>query len=85
LASEYGVYTTYDVGSVTIDSYPADEGGTGDWSTSTTGFLYRYVIVPGSVLATNNLTKQQAKSMSFTQITKLLAAAKTSSATSITQ
>jgi hypothetical protein len=85
LASEYGVYTTFDIGSVTIDSYPADEGGTGDWSTSTTGFLYRYVIVPGSVLATNNLTKQQAKSMSYTAITKLLSAAKTSSPASITQ
>lgn len=81
LASEYAVYTTYDVGSVTIDSYPADENGTGDW----TGSLFRYVIVPGSVLATNNLTKQQAKSMSYTAITKLLSTAKTSSPASITQ
>ena len=83
LAAEYGVYTTYEVGSVTIDSNPADDGGAGDMSTSNTGFYFRYVIVPGSVLATNNLTKQQAKSMSYTAITKLLSAAKTSSATSI--
>ena len=83
LAAEYGVYTTYAVGSVTIDSNPGDDNGAGDISTSTSGFFFRYVVVPGSVLATNNLTKQQAKSMSYTAITKLLSAAKTSSATSI--
>jgi hypothetical protein len=80
LASEYAVYTTYAAGSVTIDSYPEDDNGSGDW----TGSLFRYVIVPGSVLATNNLTKQQAKSMSYTAITKLLSTAKTSSPASIT-
>jgi hypothetical protein len=85
LAAEYGVYTTFEVGSVTIDSNPPDEGGEGDWSTSITGFYYRYVIVPGSVLAANNLSKQQAKSMSYTAITKLLSSAKTSSPASITQ
>lgn len=85
LASEYALYTTFQTGSVTIQSLPNDYGGSGDWTTSLSGYYYRYVIVPGSVLATNNLTKQQAKSMSFTQITKLLSAAKTSSATSITQ
>jgi len=36
-------------------------------------------------LAANNLTKQQAKSMSYTAITKILSAAKTSSPASITQ
>ena len=81
LAAENGVQTTYAVGSITIDSEPQDDGGGGIY----TGVLFRYVIVPGYVLTTNNLTKQQAKSMSFTQITKLLSAAKTSSATSITQ
>jgi hypothetical protein len=84
-ASEFGVYTSYVVGSVIIDSYPTDEGGYGDLTTGTSGLLYRYVIVPGSVLATTKLTKQQAKSMSYTEITKALTAAKTSSATSITQ
>jgi hypothetical protein len=81
LATEYFIYTTFAPGSVTIDSNPEDDGGSGDWS----GSLFRYVIVPGSVLATNNLTKQQAKSMSYTAITKLLSAAKTSSPASITQ
>jgi hypothetical protein len=81
LAGENGLQTVYVPGSITIDSEPGDDGGAGDF----TGVLFRYVIVPGYVLTTNNLTKQQAKSMSFTQITKLLSAAKTSSATSITQ
>jgi hypothetical protein len=81
LAAENGVYTTYAAGNVTIDSYPEDDGGFGD----ATGVLFRYVIVPGYVLTTNNLTKQQAKSMSFTAITKLLSTAKTSSPASITQ
>jgi hypothetical protein len=81
LAAENGVYTTYAVGNITIDSYPQDDGGAGIF----TGVLFRYVIVPGSVLATNNLTPQQAKSMSYTSITKLLTSAKTSSPASITQ
>jgi hypothetical protein len=85
LASEYGLYTTFQVGSVIIDSYEGDDGGAGDLSTSQTGYLFKYVIVPGSVLATNNLTKQQAKSMSYTAILKLLSTAKTSSPASITQ
>lgn len=89
LASEYGVYTTFAVGSVTIDSYPQDYGGAGDMSTTLpngegSGDYFRYVIVPGSVLAASNLTKQQAKSMSYTAITKLLSAAKASSPASIT-
>jgi hypothetical protein len=70
---------------VVIDSYEGDDGGAGDLSTSQTGYLFKYVIVPGSVLATNNLTKQQAKSMSYTAILKLLSTAKTSSPASITQ
>jgi hypothetical protein len=82
-ALEFDVYTTYAVGSVTIDSYPYDDGGYGDLNGQ--GLFYRYVIVPGSVLATTKLTRQQAKSMSYTEITKALAAAKTSSPASITQ
>jgi hypothetical protein len=82
-ALEYDVYTTYQVGSVTIESPAADNGGLGDLTNS--GLFYRYVIVPGSVLATTNLTKQQAKSMSYTQITAALAKAKQTSNASITQ
>lgn len=82
-ASEFDVFTLYAVGSVTIESLPSDEGGFGDLNGE--GLFYRYVIVPGSVLATTKITKQQAKSMSYTAITKLLSAAKTSSPASITQ
>jgi len=90
LSAEYAVYTAFQLGAVTIDSYPEDDGGSGDWTTvlpngEGSDYYYRYVIVPGSVLATNNLTKQQAKSMSYTAITKLLTSAKTSSPASITQ
>jgi hypothetical protein len=82
-ASELAVSTLYQVGSVTIQSVPPDNGGIGDLNGQ--GLFYRYVIVPGYVLTTNNLTKQQAKSMSYTEITKLLSTAKTSSPASITQ
>jgi len=85
LAAEYALYTTFQLGAVTIQSFTQYDGGSGDWTTSLSDYYYRYVIVPGSVLATNNLTKQQAKSMSYTEITKLLSTAKTSSPASITQ
>ncbi len=81
-AIELGVQTIYQVGSVTIESVPPDNGGIGDLNGE--GLYYRYVIVPGNVLATMNLTPKQAKSMSYTAITAAVAKAKQSSPASIT-
>lgn len=36
------------------------------------GVLFRYVIIPGNVLTTNNVTPKQLKSMNYTEVTKLL-------------
>jgi hypothetical protein len=71
-ALEYNVLTNFQVGSVNIESFPPDEGGFGDLSTASTGLFYRYVIVPGTVLATTGLTRQQLKSMNYTEVTKVL-------------
>ena len=84
-ALEFATYTLYAVGSVTIYTYPYDDGGFGDLTTANSGLLYRYVIVPGSVLASTKLTKQQAKSMTYTALTTAIAKAKQTSNASITQ
>jgi hypothetical protein len=86
-ASELDVLTLYQVGSVTIESFPVDDGGSGDLTTAapnSSGVYYRYVIIPGNVLATMSLTPKQAKSMSYTAITAALDKAKQSSPASIT-
>ena len=36
------------------------------------GVPYRYVIIPGNVLTTNNWTPKQLKSLNYTEVTKLL-------------
>jgi hypothetical protein len=77
LAAEDYVYTLFTVGSLQVIS------PYGDLTYANSGYFFRYVIVPGSVLATNNLTKQEAKSLSYTEITKLASGSKTSSSTLI--
>jgi hypothetical protein len=84
-ATEFGAYTTFAPGSVTIETYTSSENGAGDLSTNIYGYFYRYVIVPGSVLASTGLTKQQAKSMTYTALTAAIAKAKQTSNASITQ
>jgi len=84
-ASEFGIYTTFAPGSVTIETYSTALNGAGDLSSDVSGYFYRYVIVPGSVLASTGLTKQQAKSMSYTAITAAIAKAKQASNASIPQ
>jgi hypothetical protein len=74
-ALEYDVLTNFQVGSVNIESFPFDNGGFGDISTSNSGLYYRYVIVPGRLLTTTGLTRQQLKSLNFTEVTKLLQSA----------
>jgi hypothetical protein len=68
----YGVQQVFSVGSLEVDALS-------DLSyTSTTGFLYRYVIIPGNVLANTslkNLSKDQLSRMSFTDVTKAVNAA----------
>jgi len=70
LATDYGVYTTIEVGSLLIQSLPIDEGGLGDFTQD--GTFFRYVVIPGSVLATTKLTPQELKSMSFTEVTRVI-------------
>ena len=78
---EINALTNYQKGSVTLESFPTDPGlGFGDLSTASTGLLFRYVIVPGSVLATTKLTPQQLKSMSYPLVTRLLRPAANSAA-----
>jgi hypothetical protein len=50
------------------------------------GVPFRYVIIPGNVLTTSNLTAKQLKSMNYTEVTKLLGntAAKQASGVSLT-
>jgi hypothetical protein len=69
---EYNTLTSYQIGSVTIESFPPDAGGFGDLSTNVTGLVFRYVIVPGRLLAATKLTPQQLKAMNYTEVTKLL-------------
>jgi len=81
LATDYGVYTTVQVGTLLVQSLPTDDGGIGDFPQY--GFFYRYVIIPGSVLATTGLTPQELKSMSFTEVTQALGKAKKSGSAAI--
>jgi hypothetical protein len=69
-ASDYFA-TGYDIGQIEIFSGI-------DYSTATTGFLYRYVIIPGTVLQTTSLaklTKTQLQHLSFTDVQKAVSAA----------
>jgi len=64
-ASDYFA-TGYDIGQIEIFS-------NADYSTTTTGFLYRYVIIPGTVLESTSLaklTKTQLQHLSFTDVQK---------------
>lgn len=66
-ASDYGLYQFLDVGLIEVQSY----GSQNDFSYSTSGFLYRYVIIPGNVLSTTSLkdfSKDQLNKMKFTDI-----------------
>ena len=62
VASDYQLFTVFSANTILLQSF------VGDYS----GALYRYVIVPGGVLAGTKLTPQQLKSMSYTEVTKLL-------------
>jgi hypothetical protein len=63
--------TGFDIGQIEfISAY--------DYSTATTGFFYRYVIIPGTVLESTSLaklTKTQLQHMSFTDEQKALSTA----------
>jgi hypothetical protein len=69
-AIDYGLYTTLVTGSIQLTSL----GYLNDFTTSTGpyGFVFRYVVIPGTVLATTKLTPQQLKSMNYAEVTKLL-------------
>jgi hypothetical protein len=67
-AVDFGLYTSLVPGSIELLSL----GYGADFSTDNSGFVFRYVIIPGTVLETTKLTPQQLKSMSYTEVTKLL-------------
>jgi hypothetical protein len=68
---DYGLYCTFVPGSIDLTSL----GYLNDFSTGNYGFLFRYVVIPGTVLETTGLTRQQLKSMNFTEVTKALQSA----------
>jgi hypothetical protein len=63
-ALEFGIYQTFSVGNILIQSVYQNSG-----------LFYRYVIVPGHVLTTKGLTPQQAKNLSYAEATKLFGSA----------
>jgi hypothetical protein len=65
-AVDFGLYATLVTGSIQLSSF------FNDFSTSNSGFVFRYVVIPGTVLATTKLTPQQLKAMNYTEVTKLL-------------
>jgi hypothetical protein len=70
-ALEYGLYQIFDVGQVEVQSY----GYLNDFSFSSSGLLYRYVLIPGTAItstALKNFSKEQLKGMSLKDITKAL-------------
>jgi hypothetical protein len=73
IAVDYGLYCTEVPGAIDLTSL----GYLNDFSTGNYGFLFRYVVIPGTILETTGLTRQQLKSMSFTEVTKALNAAST--------
>lgn len=80
-ASDYGLYQVLHVGYVEVQSF----GYLNDFSYSSSGYLYRYVIIPGSVLTTTslkNFSVQQLNKMTFTDVQKAIGAATTGSSSS---
>ena len=61
-ALEFDMFQTVSVGNILLQS-----------GFNNTGLWYRYVIVPGNVLTTKGLTPLQAKSLSYAEVTKLIA------------
>ena len=60
-ALEFDMYQTFQVGAIFLQS-----------GFDNTGLFYRYVVVPGSVLAATKVTPKELKAMSYTEVTKLL-------------
>jgi hypothetical protein len=67
-AVEFGMYTTFVPGSIQLTTL----GYLNDYSTSITHLLYRYVVIPGTVLTTKGLTPKQARSLTYAEVTKLI-------------
>lgn len=74
IAVDYGLYCTEVPGAIDLTSL----GYLNDFSTGGPyGFVFRYVVIPGTILETTGLTRQQLKSMNYTEVTKVLNAAAT--------
>ena len=67
-AVDYGLYSSFVLGSIDLLSF----GYGNDFSTSNSGFVFRYVVIPGTILETTGLTRQQLSKMNYTEVTNLL-------------
>lgn len=61
-AIEFDMYQTFSVGNILLQA-----------GFDNSNLWYRYVTIPGHVLATKGLTPLEVRSMSYAQVTKLLA------------
>jgi hypothetical protein len=62
---DFGLYSDFTVGSIDLVSFGLD------FSTSNSGLLYRYVIIPGTTLTTKGLTPMEVRSLSYAEVTKI--------------
>jgi len=70
-SADQGLYPFLDVNTIELQSY----GYLNDFSFASSGLLYRYVIIPGNVLATTslkNFSQQQLNRMTFTDVQKAI-------------
>ena len=73
-AIEYDIFQTFYVGNISLDAGANDNG-----------LWYRYVTIPGHVLATKGLTPVQARSLNYAEITKLFPPAAKNASSPTTQ
>jgi hypothetical protein len=82
LSSLYGVQQILEPGTISIITPYEPSFSCCDLTyTASSGFLYRYVIIPGNVLTTsfNGMTQQQLSKMSFSDVQKAINASKQAS------
>ena len=81
--AEVGNYVgiSYSTGSIQVEGFNIDLS-----YSSSGGYLFRYVVIPGNVLTTsfNGMTQQQLNKMSFTDLQKAINTAKQTSGNSFT-
>ena len=71
-AVDYGLYSTFALGAIEVQSF--------GYKNDLSGYLFRYVVIPGNVLTTTfkNFSQDQLKRMSFTDVQKAITAGSSS-------